>query len=217
MSIERPSLTREAVPIFVSIDAPEDCPIAAATAETSATATNVGICKRSIPPGEVVGEFTLDTDRDPGPEFERIRSGSRGAVYRFRQQESHPCPCQIIERSGMPVTNVSANAGTLNLTFHADPETAPDVLRRLASNFDSVSIRQPQIDPTEEMYAMVDLSALTARQFEVLERAYDLGYFDFPKGANAGDVAADLGIARSTFSEHLSAAQRKLFGHIFQR
>jgi len=35
--------------------------------------------------------------------------------------------------------------------------------------------------------------------------------FDHPKGANAGEVADALDISRSTFAEHLSAAQSKLF------
>lgn len=216
MSLKQPTTDEEAIPIYVGIDSPEGCPIATATAETGSTATNIGICERSIPTGEVVGEFTLDTDDEPGEDFERIRSGTRGAVYRFSQAEAHQCPCELVERSGSPVTNVSADSGTLNLTFHADPTEAQEVLRRLATTFDSVSVRQPEVDPTEEMYAMVDLSTLTARQYEVLERAYELGYFDFPKGANAGDVAEDLGIARSTFSEHLAAAQRKFFSPIFE-
>ena len=37
-----------------------------------------------------------------------------------------------------------------------------------------------------------------------------MGYFDHPKGANAGDVADALDISRSTFTEHLAAAQTKL-------
>ncbi len=216
MSTDPSTTDEEAIPIYVGIDAPPGCPIATATAETDSVATNIGICERSIPTGEVVGEFTLASDDKPGPEFERIRSGTRGSVYRFRQSEHHQCPCELIERSGTPVTNVSADSGTLNLTFHADPHDAQEVLRRLATTFDSVNVRQPQVDPTEEMYTMVDLSNLTARQFEVLERAFEMGYFDFPKGANAGDVAEDLDIARSTFSEHLAAAQRKLFTPIFE-
>jgi hypothetical protein len=48
----------------------------------------------------------------------------------------------------------------------------------------------------------------------VLETAHRMGYFDHPKGADAGDVADELGISRSTLAEHLSTAQSKLFDAI---
>jgi predicted DNA binding protein len=41
-----------------------------------------------------------------------------------------------------------------------------------------------------------------------------MGYFEHPKGANAGEVAEALAITTATFSEHLSAAQSKLFDAI---
>jgi hypothetical protein len=48
----------------------------------------------------------------------------------------------------------------------------------------------------------------------VLETAHRLGYFERPKGANAGEVADALDISRSTFTEHLAAAQTKLLDAI---
>lgn len=57
---------------------------------------------------------------------------------------------------------------------------------------------------------------LTDRQREVLELAHELGYFDHPKRANKGDVAAELGVTTSTVSEHLSMTQRKLMESILR-
>ncbi|MFP4188694.1 MAG: helix-turn-helix domain-containing protein [Halobacteriales archaeon] len=37
-----------------------------------------------------------------------------------------------------------------------------------------------------------------------------MGYFNHPKRSNATEVADEMGIAVSTFTEHLSAAQRKI-------
>ena len=51
---------------------------------------------------------------------------------------------------------------------------------------------------------------------EVLETAHEMGYFEYPKRANAGDVAEAVGISRSTFSEHLGAAQTKLLDAILE-
>ncbi|MFC7230794.1 helix-turn-helix domain-containing protein [Saliphagus sp. GCM10025308] len=44
----------------------------------------------------------------------------------------------------------------------------------------------------------------------MLETAHEMGYFEYPRTSNAGDVANALGITRSTFGEHLAAAQRKV-------
>lgn len=216
MSVEPQHQSSEAIPIQVCIDNPSDCPVATASSTSEATATNVGICERSIQTGEIVGEFTLDADSDPDGDFERIRSGQRGAVYRFNRTDVTQCPCEVIEKHGIPVTDVSAQSGTLLISFNAEPNVAKEVLRQLASQYESLQVRYPEIDPTEASYGLIDLSTLTARQHEVLRAAYELGYFDFPKRANAGDVAEDLGIARSTFTEHLSAAQRKVFGSLFE-
>jgi hypothetical protein len=56
----------------------------------------------------------------------------------------------------------------------------------------------------------VDRGRLTERQAEVLSTAYEMGYFEYPRDSNATEVAAELGIRPSTFTEHLSAAQSKL-------
>ncbi|WP_455429089.1 helix-turn-helix domain-containing protein [Haloarcula regularis] len=63
---------------------------------------------------------------------------------------------------------------------------------------------------------LVDRGQLTDRQREVLETAVEMGYFEYPKGANAGEVAEALDITVSTFAEHLAAAETKLLGSIVE-
>ncbi|WP_267643339.1 helix-turn-helix domain-containing protein [Haloarchaeobius amylolyticus] len=53
-------------------------------------------------------------------------------------------------------------------------------------------------------------SGLTDRQDEALRTAYELGYFDIPRGASLADVAAELGISASSASERLRRAQTQL-------
>jgi DNA-binding NarL/FixJ family response regulator len=54
------------------------------------------------------------------------------------------------------------------------------------------------------------LETLTPRQREVLEVAFDRGYYDVPRAASASEVAAELDIDDSTVSEHLQRAERNL-------
>lgn len=56
------------------------------------------------------------------------------------------------------------------------------------------------------------LDALTDRQHEVLEVAYELGYYDIPRGSSTSEIAAELGVDDSTVAEHLQRAEHNLLG-----
>jgi len=49
----------------------------------------------------------------------------------------------------------------------------------------------------------------------VLETAYDLGYFEVPRDTTADAIAQRLDLGRSTVTEHLQRAERKLVTRFF--
>jgi len=51
---------------------------------------------------------------------------------------------------------------------------------------------------------------LTDRQQEALRTAYEMGYFDIPRGASLDDIATELDISASSLSERLRRAQTHL-------
>jgi predicted DNA binding protein len=51
---------------------------------------------------------------------------------------------------------------------------------------------------------------LTARQREVIQTAFDLGYYEVPRAASTETVADELGLDSSTVAEHLQRAERNL-------
>lgn len=51
---------------------------------------------------------------------------------------------------------------------------------------------------------------LTDRQYAVVERALEAGYFEWPREVTSDELAADLEISRSTLLEHLRKAEAKL-------
>jgi hypothetical protein len=61
---------------------------------------------------------------------------------------------------------------------------------------------------------VVDRTAFTDRQCEVLRTAHEMGYFDRPRESDSATVAAALGVSTATFSEHLSAAQDTLLDQL---
>jgi len=60
----------------------------------------------------------------------------------------------------------------------------------------------------------VDLAGVTDRQAEIATVAAKKGYFN-GDGASAGEIAADLDLAKSTVSEHLRTVTDTLFSQAF--
>lgn len=60
----------------------------------------------------------------------------------------------------------------------------------------------------------IALHTLSRRQREVFHLARDRGYYDWPKGCSAKELAAELEIATSTLHEHLHKVEAKLLGSL---
>jgi len=58
---------------------------------------------------------------------------------------------------------------------------------------------------------------LTERQLDVVETAFEMGYYDWPRRCTGEEVAAELDVASATFAEHVRAAERKLLAVLFER
>jgi len=54
---------------------------------------------------------------------------------------------------------------------------------------------------------------LTERQEEVVVKALESGYYDFPRRVSGAELSKRLGVAQSTLSETLQRAERKLVDH----
>jgi len=165
-------------------------------------------------PETVVLEFIADADLPVSEGVEVVFDYGAKAAYRFKVPRVEASPFAILDRHSVPVSETTIRDGRLVVTFHAtDLPTLRSVLdefRESCSDMQVLRLLQSSSTPEESDLVTVDRSELTERQREVLTAAYDAGYFDHPKGANAGEVAESLGIDRSTFSEHMAAAQRKL-------
>lgn len=56
----------------------------------------------------------------------------------------------------------------------------------------------------------IDVTAVTDKQREAMECAREMGYYDTPRRADLGEVAAELGISESATSQRLNGAESKL-------
>lgn len=55
---------------------------------------------------------------------------------------------------------------------------------------------------------------LSPRQREAFRLARDRGYYEYPRGTTARDLAAEFDVAKTTFLEHLRKAERKLLSGV---
>ena len=206
------------------------CPVASAAAATGGAVTDVVWAGGATTAEQVTveGDTDLSASTD-GVEaaggdpvvFDRVFDYGSRAVYEFERDGERPCICEYIESRVGPVAEVHAVDGSLHVTLHTDDiDAMRDLVADLESAFGSVRIEylvRSRTDADEAELVPVDLRQLTDRQHEVLRRAHELGYFEYPRGANASEVAESLDIGPSTFIEHLNAAQSKLLADLLGR
>lgn len=214
-------------------ESPATCPVASASESVDGPITDVswgpdvdgGIteqftasdCDGTAVDDQQSNEKPLDSQPCNSEVEEVFDYGSR-QVYEFERSEGHPCICEHIEFEVGPVTETYASDGDLHVTLHAgDMDHLRDLIGSLKDRFGQVRIEyliQGRDEQEESELVPVDLRRLTARQREVLETAHQMGYFEYPRGANASEVATALGIQPSTFTEHLNTAQTKLLDEL---
>ena len=68
---------------------------------------------------------------------------------------------------------------------------------------------------TQELFQEAVYEELTERQRDVLFAAYTNGYFESPRRKSGEEIAANLDISSPTFSQHLRAAEHKIFTLLF--
>ena len=203
----------------VCVGDPTECPVAAISARNGASVTDVNrsVSNRN---GVVTEDFTISADVSiDDTQANEIFNTDTESTYRFTRPAGEDCICDSIEQFDLTASDIRSENGELIVTFYAPNfETIKDVITMLRENHDTVSLRHlsQSGDAGKRELVIVDRSRLTDRQREVIQTAYEMGYFDHPKGANAGQVAESLGIATSTFSEHLSAAQSKILDGVLE-
>lgn len=99
---------------------------------------------------------------------------------------------------------------TLILEDGTDPRTILDQFPEARL----VSMRQPsgRLGDRGALSSPLFLPKLTEKQARALLAAFDAGYYEFPRNITTQDVSLSLGIARSTFEQHLNRAEH----HVIQ-
>jgi hypothetical protein len=198
-------------------DSPGTCPVANASSEVDGPLSEI-----SWTAGDEEGvkeQFAaVDKSSELDDEFEEVFDYGTQSIYEFDRDPASPCICEFIEQQVGPVTEAHAADGDLHVTLHARDMTGlRQNLQEFKERFGDVRIEylvtgRAEDDDTDII--PVDVRRLTDRQREVVQTAYEMGYFDYPRGANASEVAEELDIRPSTFTEHLNTAQSKILDEL---
>lgn len=129
-------------------------------------------------------------------------------------------PHELAELGGS-LRTITAEDGQaqLGVDLPRDVEVSA-ALARIYSILDVQLLSQQTVDRNRR--TAVDFRAdiereLTDRQLEVLETAYEVGFFDWPREQNGADVAAVLDVSPPTFHQHLRIGERKLMEILFDQ
>ncbi|SFR96680.1 HTH DNA binding domain [Halomicrobium zhouii] len=205
--------------VTVAFETPSACPIADLSA---AAGTVIKDVSTTAGPATAEGAFTeflvagdaVPDDYDHDPVF------AYADRHLYRIPHDTDCPCGCLGEYGVPVSRYFASDGELELVFHApDFDRLQTIVGEFRDRFPAVDIQRLVRAPTggtARDTVFVDRAKLTDRQLEVLRTAYEMGYFERPRAANATDVAAEFDVTPSTVTEHLLAAQSKLLQDVLE-
>ncbi|PSP55938.1 transcriptional regulator [Halobacteriales archaeon QS_1_67_19] len=198
----------------------DDCPLAAATRETSGAVDARPPQRRSD--GYELLRFSASEDADDLAavldDDDRIRylhASRTDSRTNFRCLSKHPCVIRELTDAGFMAESLQYRDGTER---YAGAVVGHEVLEGvLAAAAETVGVSLERVFPLggEDDEAVAQRWDVTPAQEAALRTALELGYFGVPRRATASEVADELDISKSAFLERLRRGQATLFAQVF--
>jgi predicted DNA binding protein len=198
----------------------DDCPLAAASAAADATIE----CR---PPqlrrdGNVLLQFSTRGDEadavaatlDGDDRIRYLHASSSDGRTNFRCLSKHPCVVHELTDAGFVTESLQYREGTES---YVGAVVGNEVLQGvLAAAGDAVGVTLQRVHQLrdEEDTPVATRWDVTPAQEAALRAALEAGYFEVPRAATAGEVAAELDISKSAFLERLRRGQAGLLGQV---
>lgn len=148
-------------------------------------------------------------------EVDLLVSHADSGLFDFLVGET--CPVVFLCLVGAVPRKVESTNGRGSITAEVPSSTDPStVIRRFRSAYPDAELaikRQqstltPRFGPREFPPTIEEL--LTDRQHEVLDAAFEAGYYNWSREATGEEIAESIGISPATFHQHLRVAERYL-------
>ncbi|WP_336038068.1 bacterio-opsin activator domain-containing protein [Halobacterium yunchengense] len=163
---------------------------------------------------------TLEAMAESVPYWESVeRVGEHVDGARFELRVDSPPMMTAVASRGGSVERVLVEGDDIRMTVHLPEDVeVRDVVEVVRDHYDGAeAIARRQVAAREdrsERLADVWADELTDRQRTVVETAFFAGFFEWPRATSGEEVADRLDIAGATFSQHLRAAERKVFAKL---
>ncbi len=167
-------------------------------------------------PAEEVLEWTTATEGVGDARL--LRSYDGGGLVEVAI-EGHSPKLPLAERGGsLSSFHVENGRATLVAEFAPNVDVR-ELVESLERRFESIELRSKQeVTPTEQTPTGFRESMeqrLTEKQESVLRAAYHSGYFEWPRGSTAEELAESMDVSSPTLHNHLRRAQQKLLSALF--
>jgi len=120
--------------------------------------------------------------------------------------------------AGIESLSITGTSGRLvaNVASSNDIRSVVDALQATYEDLTLVAQRERERDvQTEAGFRKQLAAALTDRQREAARTAHFAGFFEWPREHSGEEVASMMDISQTTFTQHLRAAENKLFAALF--
>lgn len=211
----------EGIQLEVQVSDASDCPLLSISEDTSGRLISKSHDEEQGTVREIL-EVDSSVDLEDLPaETKPLFSKESNNILLYERPACKQCPCECVEGFGSPVAEAFTDYGSLSLRVYLQEiKTIREIVSALEEDFEGIQVNHlirtdTDLEGATQDIGFVDRGHLTNRQREALNTALRMGYFDYPRQANASEVAASMEINRSTLVEHLSRAQAKLLGDLF--
>ena len=126
----------------------------------------------------------------------------------------------VLDHNGS-IRSLSADGDRVELRVEIPRTANPNmVVETITDQYEGLSLssqRRRERDRNSRKELAAALRAdLTDRQLETVQKAYLSDYFEWPRPVSGEGIADSMGITRSTFHQHLRAAQSKIIGELLE-
>ena len=137
------------------------------------------------------------------------RSGEELTLLLDGGKDEEETIASLAEQNAHVVSPIRWQRGEALITLVLEDGTDPRALLERFPDARLVSKRRPagRHGARSSLSSPLFLPKLTEKQARALLAAFEAGYYEFPRNVTTEDVSLSLGIARSTFEQHLNRAE----------
>ncbi|WP_254839201.1 bacterio-opsin activator domain-containing protein [Natronomonas marina] len=180
--------------------------------------------------GSVLTFFTTDADaeavRDVAAGYPDIESAS--PIHEFDDATlwefglANASITATLAERGVKISSITVADGTAEISVELPKENEVraivELVRERYPDTKIAAHRERERPPQTRRGFVADLEErLTERQLTALRKAHVSGYYEWNRSVTGEELATSMGIDRSTYHQHLRAAERKLTEAFFER